>query len=90
MLGKQIEVAKSTWKDRDGGKGTGFVKSKVKKYICPDKNKLPVKPPDIPTLDNLATSGINRNVGQGVGKGGDTSRSFHSRISESNSDAGQG
>ena len=36
ILGKQIEVSKSSWKDRGKGKGFDFIKSNVKKcYFWP-------------------------------------------------------
>ena len=63
ILRKQIEVAKSTWKDHGGGEGYGFVTSKVKKFICPDKNKLPAIPVNVAILDNHTTSHISRHVG---------------------------
>ena len=83
-LSKQIEVTKSTWKDRGGGKGFGFVKSKVKKFICPDKNKSPVTPLNIPMFDNYSASNISRHVGQGRENNENihTSRKFHSGISD--------
>ena len=64
-LSKQIEVTKSTWKDHGGGKGFGFVKSKVKKFICPDRNKSPVTPFNFPSLENQSTSHVSRHVGHG-------------------------
>ena len=83
-LSKQIEVTKSTWKDRGGGKGFGFVKSMVKKFICPDKNKSPVTPLNIPMFDNYSASNISRHVGQGRENNENihTSRKLHSGISD--------
>ena len=81
ILGKQIEVSKSTWKDRGGGKGSGFIKSKVKKFICPDKNRLPEVPIIAPMVNNHATSPISRHVAGQENQGTD-SRIFYLGISE--------
>ena len=65
-------------------KGYGFVKSKVKNFICPDKNKMSAMPVNVPLLDNHTTSHISRHLGQGWDNLDRISRNFYSWISESN------
>ena len=44
VLGIPREVTKTEFKNRGGKKGWGPVKTKVKKYICLSKKKVPVAP----------------------------------------------
>ena len=67
LLGKQIEISKSVWKDRSGGRGYGFVKTKVKKYICPLKNSALVAPNIYPSNIHSTSPSIGDIVEQREG-----------------------
>ena len=67
ILGKQIEIPKSVWKDRSGGRGFGFVKTKVKKYICPLKNSALVAPNIYPSNIHSTSPSIGDIVEQREG-----------------------
>ena len=58
-LGKQIDVSKSIWKERSGGRGFGFVRTKVKKFICPLRNSAPVAPQNYPKNNHATSSTIS-------------------------------
>ena len=81
VIGRQIEVTSSSWKDRGKGRGFGFVKSKVKKYICPSRN-LPVVP-TISTSNIHATSNMTSRLAM---RGGENSKSSRTNILRSGAD----
>ena len=58
ILGKQIDVMKSIWKERSGGRGFGFVRTKIKKFICPLRNSAPVAPHNYPGNNHTTSSNI--------------------------------
>ena len=58
ILGKQIDVMKSIWKERSGGRGFGFVRTKIKKFICPLRNSGPVAPHNYPGNNHTTSSNI--------------------------------
>ena len=76
ILGKQIEVSKSSWKDRGKGKGFGFVKTKVKKFICSKRN-VPVVS-QISHSNNHATSSITSRLAMSGRESKESSRTHNS------------
>ena len=74
---RPFKGASSSWKDRGKGKGFGFVRSKIKKYICPSRNIIIVPGYNhststsssrlaLPGQDNLESSRTNSLEGGAV------------------------
>ena len=78
ILAKKIEVTQSNWKERGGGKGYGYVRTKVKKFICPLRNTVPVVQNNYPCGDNHTTSSISNLIHDAglVGEVMESSRRF--------------
>ena len=55
-LTNSVTVTSKKWRDRGGGRGFGFVQTKVKKFVCKAKNLSTRSPDIIPGSDNMSST----------------------------------
>ena len=55
-LTNPVTVTAKKWRDRGGGRGFGFVQTKVKKFVCKAKNLSTRSPDIIPGSDNMSST----------------------------------
>ena len=53
-LTKSVTVTSKKWRDRGGGKGFGFVQTKVKKFVCKAENPSTRSPDIDPGTDSMS------------------------------------